>query len=65
LGDSEVEGVFILTFGLPDDAVDEDDSREVIVDDATIDNPFSKFFNSEIEGDIGEDAVNPGSDGLA
>jgi hypothetical protein len=65
LGDSEIEGVFILTFGLPDDAVYKDDSREVIVDDATIDNPFSKFFNSEIDGDIGEDVVNPGSDGLA
>lgn len=34
-------------------------------DYASIDNPFSKFFNSEIDGDIGEDVVNPGSDGLA
>lgn len=64
LGDSEVESVFILSFRVPDDPVNDDGSGEVVVDDAAVDYSFAEFLDAEVGREVREKAVDPGSDGL-
>lgn len=48
-----------------DDTIGDDGSGEVVIDESAVDGPFSKILYFEVLGDIGEDGVDPGGNGLS
>ena len=49
---------------MTDDAIGDDGSWEVIIEESAVDGTFAKILNFEVLGDVGEDGVDPGGDGL-
>lgn len=62
---SKVDGILVFGLGEPDDAIDEYDSWEVVVENAAIDDSFSQLFYFEIGLNIGEDGMYPSGDMLS
>ena len=57
LQDFEVDSVLVLGFGVMNDPIGQDDTREIIVDDPAVDAAFAKFLNFERSGDVREQRV--------
>ena len=60
----EVDGIFVWTFGVVDDAIGDDGAWEVVIDESAVDGSFAQILYFDVLGDVGEDGVDPGGDGL-
>jgi len=61
----EVKYILVLAFWSPDDSIDEYDAWKIMVENATVDDSFSKLFDFEVDRYIIKYGMNPVADLLA
>lgn len=59
LEDPQIESVLVLGLGVGDDSIDEDGSREIMVEHAAVYDSLSQILNLQGKGDVSEGCMDP------
>jgi hypothetical protein len=65
LEDPQIESVLVLCFRVGDDSIDEDGSREIMIEHAAVNDSLSQIFNLQGKGDVSEGCMDPAQNLLA